>query len=568
MKNRLAQNFLLKLETETKILQEDINVTIQILDEIKSRPLKRPKRAILPFVGQIFQTVIGTATTSDIDEIMKHITSLQNSQKEVLHILEQGASVLNQTTIEVSVNRKAINKLTEFTQSLDKKFASLSKLVLSDLVTFTNIGNDMDLIFQSMHTAFKNIRECLSNLNLHYSLAKNGILPRSLFPPQIFQKALEHIQDNLPKSVALPFKPEQIEKYYSITHTTVSKTSYGFMVHVKVPIVQVQNLFYVYQILSIPVPQIFGESVFAASYNIGKSRFIAISDDKSKFITLEENEIQTYLRNQIPFCPFRKPIMNTLESEQCLPAMLTQRENHVSKFCEKKIHVNHTDIPDAFYLGNGHWIIIAPRTLSMEISCTNNSFQNLKKSLTGPLELLSLDPGCSASCRYFQLPKYHKADSLLPAKFDSQVHSQLAIVKIWNNVLSELSQDTTSVESVMHSLPPLPDNQATLSEIKTHLNAMKVKHPDPGPVHLLTTVPSTLAAMGIITIMVIVFYKIRPQCMTRHHPSGVAQNIPIQPILSGSEDRPTSANQHGSEQPDEIVASVKSMLTRTSSHAL
>ena len=342
------------------------------------------------------------------------------------------------------------------------------------------------------------------------------------------------------------------------------------MVHIKVPIVQVQNLFHIYQIFQTPVPQEIRGKIFAASFSSESAKFIALSEDKSKFITLEEAEIQVYLRNQLPFCPFRKPIMNILESDKCLPALLIKRENQISKFCEKNIYVNQTSIPTAFYIGNGHWFVISPRPLPIDLICKNDSFRlsNSQKILMGPIEMLSLDPGCAASCQYFSLPRYYKADSFLPATFERHVQAQLASVDIWQNVLSEFEQDTPSIEQALIALPPLPNNQATLSEIKTHLNAMKVKRPDPGPVHLLTTVPSTLAAMGLIMTMVIVFYKIRPQCMTRHHPSGAAQNIPIQPILSGSEDRPTSAKQHGSEQPDATVASVKSMLTRTSSHAL
>lgn len=569
LRNRLSRNFLLKLETETALLQSEINRTTQTLAEMKNTPSPRAKRAILPFVGQIFKTVIGTATTSDIDEIIKQVSVLRNSQKEVLHILEQGASILNQTTIDVATNRKALNKLTEFTQSLEEKFASLTKLVLRDLVTFTNIGNDMDLIFQNLHTTFQNIRENLRNLELHYSLAKSGILAHSLFPPRIFKKTLVYIQDHLPKSLALPFKPEETEKFYSIAHVGVSRTNNGFVVHIKIPIVQVKNIFQIYQVFREPIPQKFGNKIFAVSYITDSSKFLAVSEDKSKFITLDNDEVQIYLRDQLPFCPFRKPIMNTLESDKCLPALLTQRDSHISQFCEKKVFVNQTDIPTAYYMGNGHWFIITSRPLHVEIFCKNKSLhlESTKKTLTGPIEMLSLDPGCEASCQYFMLPRYYKADTLLPTVFENHVHAQLASLSIWQDVLSELDQHIPSAVHALQSLPPLPNSQATLATIKAHIQETQSKLTNAASGLMLTTVPSGIALLGFIMIAAIVAYKVRPKCITRDPSSCPSQSNPDTPILSGSEEGPTSAENRIMEQPDSRGSTVTSMLTRTGSHA-
>ena len=118
-------------------------------------PSGRKKWSLLPFLGSALKWLTGTATTKDIKQIKKQISSLiktqENQWKTMVHII----SILNLTHYETQVNRQWINIiLKELTKSNKDVRALLN--ITNQLATQVQVQNTM-LHLQAMLTNLKRL---------------------------------------------------------------------------------------------------------------------------------------------------------------------------------------------------------------------------------------------------------------------------------------------------------------------------------------------------------------------------------------------------------------------------
>ena len=100
---------LAQLHTELEYIRADHdNVLDSYLDYKTLSHIQ--KRSLLP-LGGFFKFLFGTADDSDIRNIQIHVNQLQESQKTVIHVLQNSLSILNVTQQHISENRHFINTL-------------------------------------------------------------------------------------------------------------------------------------------------------------------------------------------------------------------------------------------------------------------------------------------------------------------------------------------------------------------------------------------------------------------------------------------------------------------------
>ena len=66
------------------------------------------KRSSLPFVGKILSFAFGTLTSQDLSSIHSAMSSLNENQQNILHLVDQSLSVLNVSRIQIAENRQSI----------------------------------------------------------------------------------------------------------------------------------------------------------------------------------------------------------------------------------------------------------------------------------------------------------------------------------------------------------------------------------------------------------------------------------------------------------------------------
>ena len=83
------------------------------------------KRSILPILGELMHTLIGTLSEKDLENINNNINVLATNQERIIHDLDISLSVLNLTAKQVAENRRSIMDLVKVIQKLDSKIRQL-----------------------------------------------------------------------------------------------------------------------------------------------------------------------------------------------------------------------------------------------------------------------------------------------------------------------------------------------------------------------------------------------------------------------------------------------------------
>ena len=559
LKKRLWKKF----THNTDLLDKEMNLTIDTLQLLDPSHPTRVKRALLPFVGDALSSLFGTATTTEIQDILSRVNELDSSRNDFVNVIDSTVTMVNQTIVDVSVNRQTINRLTNVTDLLSDKYA--------DSYTVAMLEIEMESMFDDLILTTRDFRRAVLNLETILSLAENGILPRSLVPPSRLTKILTEIQKKLPLDLALPFPPSDTDSYFSVSHTQTMRTTGKISVLVTIPLISVKDQFRVYQIFNIPVPKSSGNRTLVANYETENVKYVALSEDSMRFMSINDVDIQLYLRRRIPFCPIRRPIMNVLTSTGCIPALLTNRTDAVTRFCEHVIRINQTTDPTAEYLGNGHWIVVSVEPLDVEIRCKTGATVNFTETvkIVTPLSLIKLDFGCAAFNSRFQLPTHYRTDSYLEPYQIRHLNQTLKVNDVWDRVNAAFPDN---LDDFVKTLPPTHPNTITLSALKQRIDSWKYQ----ARYHSTVTIPVvsvTTVAFVVVCVLLIKCTRCPASTLSRVLGRVLSRPYPVasgQTVDSTTNDSTETTAQHSASQalntvtqrPDASPASTPSPLSR------
>ena len=82
-----------------------MRVTLSVLQHFPD-PKNRFKRALLPFVGDALSSLFGTATSKDLDEILSRVNDLSDAQTDILSVMDDSVTLINQTVVDVNNNQR------------------------------------------------------------------------------------------------------------------------------------------------------------------------------------------------------------------------------------------------------------------------------------------------------------------------------------------------------------------------------------------------------------------------------------------------------------------------------
>ena len=460
-----------KFMVDSELLDHELNLTLDSLKHLEKSASSRRKRSLIPFVGDALSSLFGTATETQLQDILSRINDVSETQDGMLNVVDSTVTVLNQTLVNVQMNRKTINKLTDVVNSLTDRL-DLLKNGLTNGYFADSLESDMDVVFTQLISALKEFRKDVLGMETVLSFTENGILPRSLLPPSRFTKILDDIQKSLPPELSLPFNVTDTDSYYANVHTLTVRRPGEISVILTIPLLSVSDQYNVFQIFNVPVPKVFGDQGYLANYKVENAKFIAMSEDQLKFMLIDDHDLHLYLSKKLPFAPIRQPVYNTMTSSLCLPALLTNDIDKIDRFCEKVLSLNATSDPTASYIGNGLWIVLSPRPADIEVRCKTGQttkHSHMIKTMK-PLTLVELNVGCGGFNTHFQLPIHFQAETHLEPYQISQLNRTLHVTDVWNHFSSVLTEHNVSVHHAIHTLSPV---KVTLSAIKAHLHTLR-----------------------------------------------------------------------------------------------
>ena len=90
---------------------QELRLALESVQLLSRHESHRPKRSLLPFVGNFMKSLFGTATHSDLRDLKHYLEETRHIQSQVIHVVKESVSILNTTHQDVAMNRKLIHQL-------------------------------------------------------------------------------------------------------------------------------------------------------------------------------------------------------------------------------------------------------------------------------------------------------------------------------------------------------------------------------------------------------------------------------------------------------------------------
>ena len=481
------------------------------------RKNKRSKRAILD-LGNIMNTLFGTASQDQIDSISKGMRLLKDSQNKVITVLDHSVSVLNATNHKVYRNRQAINQVINQTQVLSRKIISNFNLIrnMNPEILFTEIVSEFTMWHNAIMRATDGLR---ADIDQFYELVTNafkGTLSPGLISPELLTNALADVKRKIPTEVSLPltFRTRKgLLTYYKILTTTILPDKGSFHLISILPLIHKSQKFSLISAISTPVYSPITNKTTEIELT---HKHVAISPDKGKFILLKDKDIQACRETKINYCPVRNPIYQTSTTRSCLISLLYEQFDLSLKFCTRR-EVKANVFPVITELAQGQWLISTKHDIQATILCLGAQNET-KRVIERGVQVLNVPPRCMMHSSYFSLPYYIRdAPKALvqipPPKFDNWTYEfdfKTEINKahdsnkfpVLNTTLTPIFS-ATLIPLVTYDTPTLTNEVDQLDNARQDIESIPFPNSDSNSV-----LPITFATFGPVVILVIVFLVI------------------------------------------------------------
>lgn len=440
-----------------------------------NRP-KRPKRAILPIIGDLLSSLFGTSTKKDLNNLRKNFLQLKSSQVQLVNVLQSSLSLFNKTHITAMQNRRTLNKLINATQELSE-FVSQVKfklLVIEPLVLFTQLQAKLHLVYHIVLSTLRQNQWDIQILSTAVRDVNKGRLPMTLIPPLKLMVALRKISKRLPQGFTLPHDyAKNIQWYYRNLKTLLLPQGNTFHIVTAVPLARNDAIFTIFEALTIPIPHPTLDLV--VRYEL-ESTHLAVNHDKTSYVMLNDAELSRCVQSDTDYCSFRQPVRSIAHNPSCLAALFTKDKSTVQIACKRKL-TTHDSFPMVYYLQKGKWLIASRSKFTVHISCYEGGTKTLYNyQIYKNIHILELKSGCTGISPHFTLLPYyynHAVETIEPVISNPSVVSSL-MADIWNFTDIPKGQASSKIDIsnlLMENVTPLPlgDVQRAIDLAKANL---------------------------------------------------------------------------------------------------
>ena len=175
---------------------DEYNIVRTMFDQLRfltTFQRKRPKRALLPFMGSVLKSLFGAATEKELEELKDLVNKVAVEQQSVSHVVDESITLLNKTNIDTQVNREAIKQLAEATDLVNERLGYLFDTVIREItqeITFLELSSQIHGTFHLVNSAIRNIHFIIQNLCDQAMDAAQGRMSQQLISPTKFAHVL------------------------------------------------------------------------------------------------------------------------------------------------------------------------------------------------------------------------------------------------------------------------------------------------------------------------------------------------------------------------------------------
>lgn len=162
-----------------------------------------------------------------------------------------------------------------------------------------------------------------------------------------------------------------------------------------------------FKIHNLPVPNLkTNQTDLLAKFDLNLAA-LAIDDVHDTYTALSSVELQNCEKQHGNFCPIEKPFYPVATSKACVVQLFQNIREGIDKFCSISVETSSAD-PDARNLREGKWLIMSSQSLTINVKCGQKVSS---KTTNPPIDILTLDLGCSGHHGSLLLPPYYNKET-------------------------------------------------------------------------------------------------------------------------------------------------------------
>ena len=389
--------------TNCAAFQNYINPKTRAIDNLKNligeyladENLKRNRRGVLNFIGDISKILFGTLTQSDADEYNQHISALEKEQKEFLHISKEQMTVIKSTIGSVNLTIQRIN---ENEQILKESMTNLANATVQGL---TVIEEEVDSVL-GINEQIGLIERGIEESQHSFELLLDAFIHAEQGTPQpqlITTERIRNIFRSQPLPQGLDYPDLSFSELQKITipHTYAYKQ---FLVYVlEIPLLSPTH-YHLYHNTPFPVKR---DNIYV--FINSEKEYIFSDSLRQHFGKLTSNELtRCFQPNELLFiCPEDIPIYAYLKGADCEATMLHPSTKQTPQSCDLRVTKLTNTLWIPLHLSN-QWLFAAPQEDTLTTLCgTENKHVNIKGR--GKLSLKSNCKAFSSTVTLYALSK-------------------------------------------------------------------------------------------------------------------------------------------------------------------
>ena len=334
-------------DLDTLVHNIDVNIAItmrNILHFLQDPINNRPKRAIFAFLGELFKSVFGLATTKDINAILNTIQQLDSrigtladvnvKTAQVLHDVTQQHQAFMDTYIK---EQNAVDEaLLNITESVDLWSDDFS-------TTLTTLQADQDSHASQAAIISAQTVVLLARLAYHQGLAKietslrllstGTLAPDMIRPTELAAKLLQLDTQLKTTSAGSEVTVMDTAYYYSqpVALYTYSRTH--LYIHLNIIISSTDSAFNLFQIITTDVPIDTEDTNGTGSTKIDSSiDFLAVNDAETLYMEMTNADLHTCHGQILKVCSRTIPRIRS-DKPTCHMATFTNDHDSMMRLC-------------------------------------------------------------------------------------------------------------------------------------------------------------------------------------------------------------------------------------------
>ena len=433
---------------------------------------RRQKRSLLPWAGDLLGSLFGTATKSDMSRLRQQINSLSANENELVHVVENSLSIINKTNSVVANNRRVINILSHAADKLDRKIRMLNNVIWDrERIQDVRIGmsNKVITMTNAIIRTLRKVSNMVHNLSDNMNRALRNQLSTTLVAPEQLRDVLGGISRRIPSSLTLKeYDGNRIMWYYKHLPVTVVPDQDRIHLISVIPLIPVESLYTLYRMVVLPIPI---EQTEMASVIITEGTHFAISKQGNSYVILDDDELSKCQNLDTTYCPLNRASMNLARMPSCLGSLYLAEQDGITRNCPVKIS-NNVKFPIFRHLVQGKWMIASKSKIIIHQRCDVLGDVTSPLIVTPPVQIITLQSGCTGYTEYARLPPYfYKSSSdLNPLTPYERLNVGAQLTPIWNIDNSNYTYDYQLINA-KSNLPDLPEvENIDMSQLKNRLD--------------------------------------------------------------------------------------------------